>query len=247
MKVARNIEFTQQADARTNHLLASLSADIYARLETHLEYVFMPKGAVLHAPGSQPNYFYFPVTSIVSTLHVAASGDTTEINMVGRDGMVGMSLLLDGDTVGSRAMVLHPGHGYRIKTGLIRQEFARGGQLHHLTLRYIQAMITQMAQTVVCVRHHSVEQQLCRLLLTNLDHVQGQELLMTQELIATLLGVRREGVAEAACKLRFAGMIRYSRGHITIVDRQMLEHRTCDCYRLVKREYERLLQLGAGS
>lgn len=226
---------------KQNHLLAALSPEIYARLSPNLEPVSMQLGKILHESGSQLQHLYFPTTGIVSLLHVMSSGGSAEIAIIGRDGLVGFSLIMGGNTTPSRAMVQSSGEGYRIKAAYIREEFARGGELQALTLRYTQALITQMAQTALCNRHHALEQQLCRWLLASLDRLPGNELLITQEMIANMLGVRREGVTEAAGKLQSDGMIRYSRGHITILDRKKLEGRVCECYAVVKNEYERLL------
>jgi CRP-like cAMP-binding protein len=229
------------SNPRQNHLLASLSPEIYDRLAPSLELVPMPLGKILHESGGQLQHLYFPTTSIVSLLHVMVSGGAAEIAVIGRDGLVGISLFMGGNTTLSRAMVQSAGNGYRIKAGLIREEFSRGGELQALALRYTQALITQMAQTALCNRHHALEQQLCRWLLASLDRLAGNELVITQEMIANMLGVRREGVTEAAGRLQSDGMIRYSRGHITILDRSKLESRVCECYAVVKKEYERLL------
>jgi len=229
------------SNPRQNHLLASLPADVYERLAPHLEPVTMQLGKVLHESGSQLHHLYFPTTGIVSLLHVMENGNSAEIAIIGRDGLVGISLFMGGGTVLSRAMVLSTGQGYRIKASIIKQEFSLGGGLQELALRYTQALITQMAQTALCNRHHALEQQLCRWLLANLDRLPGNELVITQEMIANILGVRREGISEAACKLQNDGMIKFSRGHITILDRQKLESRVCECYLVVRQEYDRLL------
>jgi CRP-like cAMP-binding protein len=186
-------------------------------------------------------YLYFPATSIVSLLYVMESGASAEIAITGNEGLVGISLFMGGESTPSRAVVQSAGNGYRLKASALKREFALGGELQHLALRYTQALITQMAQTAVCNRHHSLEQQLCRWLLLSLDRLSGNELLMTQELIANMLGVRREGVTEAAGRLQAEGLIHYSRGHIKILDRPALEKRVCECYAVVKKEFARLL------
>ena len=225
---------------KSNHLLASLPDAEWQRWLPHLEYVDMPLGAVLYESGSKLSHVYFPTTSIVSLLYVMESGASAEIAVVGNEGIVGISLFMGGETSPSRALVQSAGHGYRLTSLLIKEEFKRPPVLH-LLLRYTQALITQMSQTAVCNRHHSLDQQLCRWLLLSLDRLQGNELVMTQELIANMLGVRREGVTEAALKLQKAGLIEYARGHIKVVDRPALELRSCECYAVVKTEYDRLL------
>ena len=226
---------------KQNHLLAVLPAEDYARLLPDLELVPMPLGWVVYESGGQMGYVYFPTTSIVSLLYVTASGASAEIAITGNEGVVGIALFLGGESSPSRAVVQSAGHGYRLKASVLKKEFALGGRLQYLALRYTQALITQMGQTAVCNRHHALEQQLCRWLLLSLDRLPGNKLLMTQELIANMLGVRREGVTEAASKLQAEGLIEYSRGRITILDRLKLERRVCECYAIVKREYERLL------
>ncbi len=201
----------------------------------------MPLGQVLYVSGYAPQYVFFPTTAIVSLLFVSENGSTSEIAVVGREGLVGVSIFMGGGSTRSRAVVQSAGQGFRLDAELMREEFDLGGAAMHLMLRYTQALITQMAQTAVCNRHHSLDQQLCRWLLLNLDRVKGSELVMTQELIATNLGVRREGVTEAAVHLQDAGLIRYARGRIKVLDRPALEARSCECYADVKREYERLL------
>jgi CRP-like cAMP-binding protein len=198
-------------------------------------------GQVLHESGEALNYVYFPTTAIVSLLYVMENGAAAEIAVVGDDGVVGISLFMGGGSTTSRAVVQSAGHALRLNAQQLMDEFNRNGSVLHLLLRYTQALITQMAQTAVCNRHHTLDQQLCRWLLLSLDRLQGSDLLMTQELIANMLGVRREGVTEAATKLQRDGLIRYSRGHITVLDRVGLETRTCECYSVVRREYERLL------
>ena len=226
---------------KQNHLLAALPAEDYARLLPDLELLPMPLGWVVYESGGQMGYLYFPTSSIVSLLYVMESGASAEIAITGNEGLVGISLFMGGETTPSRAVVQSAGYGYRLKAGILKREFALGGQLQQLALRFTQALITQMAQTAVCNRHHAVDQQLCRWLLLSLDRLPGKELMMTQELIANMLGVRREGVTSAAGKLQADGLIHYSRGHITVLDRPKLEKRVCECYAVVKREFDRLL------
>jgi CRP-like cAMP-binding protein len=228
-------------DPRQNRLLAALPEAEWARWQPHLELVNMPLGKVLYESGGKLSHVYFPTTAIVSLLYVMEDGASAEIAVVGHDGVVGVSLFMGGESTTSRAVVQSAGHGYRLKSNLMMQEFNRGGPALHLLLRYTQALITQMAQTAVCNRHHSLDQQLCRWLLLSLDRLRSKELVMTQELIANMLGVRREGVTEAAGNLQKDGLIRYRRGHITVLDRGGLERRSCECYAVVKKEYERLL------
>jgi len=201
----------------------------------------LPLGLVLYESGRTISHVYFPTTAIVSLLYVLENGASAEIAVVGNEGVVGISLFMGGETTPSRAVVQSAGQGWRLKAQVIKDEFNRSGPVMHLLLRYTQALITQMAQTAVCNRHHSLDQQLCRWLLLSLDRLKGNDLVMTQELIANMLGVRREGVTEAALKLQSAGLIRYARGHITVLDRPGLEARTCECYAVVRREYQRLL------
>jgi CRP-like cAMP-binding protein len=229
------------ADPRQNRLLAALPEDEWTRWLPHLEAVEMPLGKVLYESGSTLSHVYFPTTSIVSLLYVMEDGASAEIAVVGREGIVGISLFMGGESTPSRAVVQSAGHAFRLRAGLMLQEFNRAGPVLHLLLRYTQALITQMAQTAVCNRHHSLDQQLCRWLLLSLDRRDSNDLAMTQELIANLLGVRREGVTEAAGHLQDAGLIRYRRGHITVLDRSLLEARACECYAVVKNEYDRLL------
>ena len=224
-----------------NHLLDALPPDDYGRLKTQLELVPMALGEVLYEPGAKLKYVYFPTTAIVSLLYVMEDGASAEIAVVGNEGVLGISLFMGGDTTPSHAVVQSAGHGVRLKAQLLKDEFARFGPMMHLLLRYTQALITQMAQTAVCNRHHSVDQQLCRWLLLSLDRLESDELAMTQELIANMLGVRREGVTEAAGKLQKAGLIHYQRGKITVLDRPGLEARVCECYEVVKAEFDRLL------
>ena len=224
-----------------NHLLEALPKSDFERLAPHLELIPMKLGDVLYEPGAKQRYVYFPVTSIVSLLYVMENGASAEIAIVGNEGILGISLFMGGDTTPSRAVVQSAGHGFRLKAQVLKKEFGRFGPMLRLLLRYTQALITQMAQTAVCNRHHSVDQQLCRWLLLSLDRLSSNELTMTQELIANMLGVRREGVTEAAGKLQDAGLIHYRRGRITVLDREGLEGRSCECYQVVKKEFDRLL------
>lgn len=226
---------------RQNHLLAVLPKEDFERLLPALELIPLPLGWAVYESGRDQGYVYFPTTSIVSLLYVMEDGSSAEIAIVGNDGVVGISLFMGGDTTPSRAVVQSAGYGYRLKAANLKKEFERGGEVQHLLLRYTQSLITQMAQTAVCNRHHSVEQQLCRWLLLSLDRLTSNDLKMTQELIANMLGVRREGVTEAAGKLQKDKLINYSRGHITVIDRPGLEKRVCECYAVVKREMDRLL------
>ncbi len=224
-----------------NHLLAALPAEDYARLLPALELIPMPLGWAICESGGQMTYLYFPTTSIVSLLYVMEDGASAEIAVTGNEGVIGISLFMGGDTTPSRAVVQSAGYGYRLKASVLKREFALGGALQLLALRFTQALITQMSQTAVCNRHHTVDQQLCRWLLMSMDRLPGNELSMTQELIANMLGVRREGVTEAAGKLQAKGLIHYSRGKITVLDRPKLEQRVCECYAVVKKEFDRLL------
>jgi CRP-like cAMP-binding protein len=228
-------------DPRSNRLLAALPDAEWKRWLPQLEPVDMPLGQVLYEPGSRLAHVYFPTTSIVSLLYVMEDGASAEIAVVGNEGIVGISLFMGGESTPSRALVQSAGKGLRLRADVMLQEFNRAGPVLHLLLRYTQALITQMAQTAVCNRHHSVDQQLCRWLLLSLDRLDTNDLVMTQELIANMLGVRREGVTEAAGHLQHAGLIHYRRGHITVIDRAGLEQRTCECYAVVKKEYDRLL------
>jgi len=230
-----------QPSPRQNHLLAALPRAVYDRLLPNLELVEMPLGEVLSTAGAELRYVYFPTTCIVSLVYVMANGSSAEIAVTGYEGLLGVSLLLGGQTTPSQAVVQSAGDAYRIKGEAIKYEFEQGGPLQHLLLLYTQALIAQMAQTAVCNRHHSLDQQLCRWLLLSLDRLRSDNLTMTQELIANMLGVRRQGVAEAAGNLQKAGLIDYRRGHITVLDRSGLEVRVCECYAVVKREYDRLL------
>jgi CRP-like cAMP-binding protein len=229
---------------KKNRLLSALPAAEWNRWSAALESVEMPLGEVLYEPGVTLKYVYFPITSIVSLLYVMENGASAEIAVVGNEGIVGVSLFMGGESTPSRAVVQSAGLGCRLQAQLMKAEFNKAGPVLHLLLRYTQALITQMAQTAVCNRHHSLDQQLCRWLLLSLDRLDGDELVMTQELIANMLGVRREGVTEGALNLQKFGLIKYARGHITVLDRPGLEKRTCECYAVVKREYDRLLPLG---
>lgn len=228
-------------DQSANGLLSSVPPEEWARISPHLESIHLPLGKVLYESGASMSHVYFPTTAIVSLLHVLEDGASAEIAVVGHEGVVGIALFMGGDTTPSRALVQSAGRGYRLSAQHIKEEFNRSSAVMHLLLRYTQALITQMAQTAVCNRHHSLDQQLCRWLLLSLDRLSGNELVMTQELIANMLGVRREGVTEAALRLQRLGLIRYARGHITVLDRDALEARVCECYAVVKKEYDRLL------
>ncbi len=229
------------ANPRQNQLLAALPDAAWAHWLPQLEPVNMPLGQVLSESGKQLEHVYFPTTSIVSLLYVMEDGASAEIAVVGHEGLVGISLFMGGKSTISRAVVQSAGQGFRLKADLLMQEFNRAGPVLHLLLRYTQALITQMAQTAVCNRHHSLDQQLCRWLLLSLDRLHSNELTMTQELIANMLGVRREGVTDAAGRLQKDGLIEYQRGRIKVLDRSRLEQRTCECYAVVKNEYDRLL------
>jgi CRP-like cAMP-binding protein len=233
---------TVSHDPRQNRLLAALPPAELERLSPHLELVAMPLGEVLYESGSRLRHVYFPITSIVSLLYVLSNGASAEIAVVGNEGILGVSLFMGAETAPSRAVVQSAGHGYRLAPEWLKDEVNRAGPVLHLLLRYTQALMIQMAQTAVCNRHHSVDQQLCRWLLLSLDRLPSNELTMTQELIANMLGVRREGVTGAARKLQNAGLIHYRRGHITVIDRAGLEARVCECYAVVKKEIERLLR-----
>ena len=224
-----------------NHLLAALPRAEFDRLAPHLELAPMALGAALYESGGRLQHVYFPTTSIVSLLYVLENGASAEIAIVGNEGILGIALFMGGETTPSRAVVQSAGYAYRLKAQVLKAEFNRAGPVMHLLLRYTQALITQMTQTAVCNRHHTVEQQLCRWLLLSLDRLPADSLTMTQELIANMLGVRREGVTEAAGKLQRAGLISYSRGRIVVLDRPGLEQAVCECYAVVKREYDRLL------
>jgi CRP-like cAMP-binding protein len=232
---------TARSDPRQNRLIAALPESEWQRWQPLLEWVAMPLGQVMYESGRTLSHVYFPTTAIVSLLYVMEDGASAEIAVVGHEGVVGISLFMGGESTPSRAVVRSAGEGWRLRSRAVKDEFERAGPVMHLLLRYTQALITQMAQTAVCNRHHSLDQQLCRWLLLSLDRLQGNEIVMTQELIANMLGVRREGVTEAALRLQRLGLIRYARGHITVLDRPGLEARTCECYAVVKKEYDRLL------
>ena len=226
---------------KQNHLLAALPDDVFARLLPDLELVSMRLGDVLYESGCQLSYVYFPTTAIVSMHHVMENGASAEIAGIGNEGILGISLFMGGNNTPSLATVQTAGQGYRLRGSLMMAEFNRAGPMMRLLLRYTQALMTQMSQTAVCNRHHSIEQQLCRWLLLTLDRLPSNELIMTQELIAGMIGVRREGITEAAGNLQRAGLISYRRGHITVLDRTGLAHQTCECYNVVKKEFQRLL------
>ncbi|SAL06449.1 Crp/FNR family transcriptional regulator [Caballeronia arationis] len=224
-----------------NHLLSVLPETERARLAPHLVPIEMTLGDVVYESGDRQRFIYFPTTSIVSLLYVMEDGASAEIAIVGNEGLIGIALFMGGETTPSRAIVQSAGTAFQLEAQILKQEFIRGGPVQRLLLRYTQALITQMAQTAVCNRHHSIDQQLCRWLLLSMDRLPSNELKMTQELIANMLGVRRSGVTEAALKLQDAGLIRYGHGHIQVLDRPGLEKRVCECYRVVKREFDRLL------
>jgi CRP-like cAMP-binding protein len=226
---------------RNNLLLAALAPPEWMRWQGHLIPCDMPLGQVLYEPGTTMSHVFFPTTAIVSLLYVMEDGASAEIAVVGNEGLVGVSQFMGGGSTPSRAVVQSAGKGFRLKADLMQEEFLRAGPVMNLLLRYTQALITQMAQTAVCNRHHSLDQQLCRWLLLSLDRLAGDELQMTQELIANMLGVRRGGVTDSAMKLQEAGLIRYARGRIQVLDRSGLEQRSCECYAVVKKEYDRLL------
>ncbi|MBD8527433.1 Crp/Fnr family transcriptional regulator [Pseudomarimonas arenosa] len=232
---------TEATSPQSNQLIRALSAEVRARLVPLLEPVSLPLGKVLYEPGDSMRHVYFPTDSIVSLLYVMENGSSAEISVVGNEGLVGVALFMGGESTSSRAVVQSEGSAYRLPGQRLKDEFNRHGELLVLMLRYTQALITQMAQTAVCNRHHSIDQQLCRWLLLSLDRLPSNHLTMTQELIANMLGVRREGVTEAAGKLQKLGVIEYSRGHITVLDRPRLEKLSCECYAVVKKETDRLL------
>lgn len=224
-----------------NDLIAAFSGKEWSLIADHLELVALPLGEVLYEPGITMRYVYFPTSAIISLLYVMEDGYSAEIAVVGKEGLLGIPLLLGGESTSSRAVVQSGGYGFRIKAELLKNEFNRCGLIHDVLLRYTQALMTQMTQTAACNRHHSLEQQLCRWLLLSLDRLPTNKLLMTQELIASMLGVRRAGVTEVAGKLQRAGLIKYRRGHIEVTDRDGLETKVCECYAVVKKEYDRLL------
>ena len=237
----REIAMSVPHSPNQNHLLAALPPAEFERLAPHLELVPMLLGETIYEPGGQLQHVHFPTTAIVSLLYVMESGSSAEIAGVGNEGVLGISLFMGGDTTPSSAVVQTAGHGYRLKAKLLKEEFSRGGLMQRLLLRYTQALLTQMCQTAACNRHHSIEQQLCRWLLSTLDRLPSNELIMTQELVASALGVRREGITEAAGNLQRAGLIRYRRGHISVLERSGLEVGACECYAVVKKELGRLL------
>jgi len=224
-----------------NQLFSSIPPEEWKRLLPHLILVDLELSMILYEPGMKMTHVFFPATAIVSLLYELENGASAEIAVVGNEGLVGISIFMGGETATSRAVVQSEGYGYKIKSSILFDEFNRSGPVMHLLLRYTQALISQMTQSAVCNRHHSLDQQLCRWLLLSADRLTGNELIMTQELIANMLGVRREGVTEAATKLQKEGLIKYARGHITILNRTGLEQRTCECYKVVKEEYDRLL------
>jgi CRP-like cAMP-binding protein len=235
------------SEVMQNHLLAALPEPESHRWLPILEAVDLPLGQVLYESGVTLGHVYFPTTAIISLLYVMENGASAEIAVVGNEGIVGISLFMGGESTPSRAVVQSAGKGIRLNAQVMKEEFSRAGPVLHLLLRYTQALITQMAQTAACNRHHSLDQQLCRWLLLSLDRLEGNQLVMTQELIANMLGVRREGVTESALKLQHAGLIQYARGHITVLDRAALERRSCECYAVVKKEYDRLLPVKLAS
>jgi len=237
----RTPSFSARQSPRQNRLLAALPEADYARLLPHLELVPMPRGWVLYESGDAQGNVFFPTTGIVASCHVMEDGSSAQTAVAGNDGMVGVALVMGGESTTSRAVVFSAGYGYRLGSGVLKAEFAQGGSLQRLLLRYLQALMTQTAQTAVCNRHHSVEQQLCRWLLLSLDRLSLREMTLSHERIADMLGVRREGVTEAAVKLRAAGLIEYGRGRITAFDREKLEAEVCECYGVVNAEYARLM------
>ena len=240
--VSRNPVNAPASNPIKNRLLAALPGDAWQRWLPLLELVDLPLGHALYEPGAALEHVYFPTTAIVSLLYVMEDGSSAEIAVVGNEGVVGISLFMGGDTTPSRAVVRGAGQCFRLRARAMKEEFNQAGPVMNLFLRYTQALLTQMSQTAVCNRHHSLDRQLCRWLLMTLDRLQGSELMMTQELISNLLGVRREGVTESALKLQKAGIIKYARGHISVLDRAGLERRSCECYGVVKKEYARLLR-----
>jgi CRP-like cAMP-binding protein len=230
---------------KQNQLLAALSVVEFKRIRADLEAVALPLGHVLYESGKTLEHVYFPTSCIISLLNVLENGASAEIAVVGNEGVVGISLFMGGESTPSRALVQSGGEALRLSSQLMMKEFSRGGAMQHLLLRYTQALITQMTQTAICNRHHSVDQQLCRWLLLSLDRLSSNELQMTQELISNMLGVRREGVTEAAGKLQTAGVINYNRGTIKVLDRPKLERLSCECYEVVRRETARLLPVVA--
>jgi CRP-like cAMP-binding protein len=232
---------TPHPDPRQNWLLAALADAEWERVAPHLQPISMPLGQVLYDPGTKPSHVYFPTTAVVSLLYVMENGASAEIAVVGNEGPVGISLFMGGHSTSSQAVVQAAGQGFRLDAGLLMEEFNRGGAVLHLLLRYTQALITQMAQTSACNRHHALDQQLCRWLLLTLDRLHSSELVMTQELLSHILGVRRASISDTAGRLQKDGLIHYERGHISVLDRTGLEQRACECYAVVKKEYDRLL------
>ena len=239
--MSKNLAASGTHSPTQNYLLAALPAEDYQRILPDLERVPLPLGMAVYESGGKLEYVYFPTDCIVSLLYVMRNGASAEIAVVGYEGLVGVALFMGGESTPSRAVVQSAGTAYRLPSNILKKEFERRGPMQRLLLRYTQALITQMAQTAVCNRYHTVDQQLCRWLLLSLDRLYSNELHMTQELIANMLGVRREGVTEAAVKLQTAGLIKYNRGHIKVLDRPKLEERVCECYAVVKRETDRLL------
>jgi CRP-like cAMP-binding protein len=236
----------EQHKPQQNHLLAALPVEVQGRLFPNLELIEMPYGKVLYESGDTMRYVYFPIDAIVSLLYVMENGASAEVSVVGNEGFVGLALLMGGDSTPSQAMVQSAGHGYRLSANLFKEEFRRHGEMQVLLLRYSQALITQMTQTAVCNRHHSIEQQLCRWLLLCLDRVPGDQLHMTQELMANMLGVRREGITVAAGNLQKKGAIKYERGRIRVLDRRLIENSSCECYSVVRKETDRLMPFSTG-
>jgi len=235
----------ERSHPQQNHILDALPQPERERLFPHLKLVTLPLGKVLYESGDTLRHIYFPIDSIVSLLYVLKNGESAEIAVVGNDGAIGVALFMGGETTTNRAIVQSAGSAYQLTGARLKEEFQRHGETLHILLRYTQALLTQMAQTAVCNRHHTVDQQLCRWLLLSLDRLRENELIMTQELIANMLGVRREGVTEAARKLQALGVIRYTRGRIAVLDREKLEELCCECYAVVKKETDRLLPLPA--
>jgi len=239
-KVVKKIRATEK-QSRQNHLLGALPDDEFARIASQLEFVQMPLGTVLYESGDKMSHVYFPTTAIVSLLYIMENGGTAEIGIAGNNGLIGMALYMGGETTSSRAVVQRAGEAVRLKAADVRAEFARGGLFQNLLLRYTQSLMTQISQTAVCNRLHNIQQQLCRWLLINHDQLPADKLVMTHDLIANMLGVRREGVTQAAGSLQEMGVIKYSRGTITILDRKGIERIACECYQVVSDEYDRLL------
>ena len=236
-----NLEYESAPTLKDNQLLAALSANELLNFAHHLEFVHLPLGQVLYSPGCKLHHAYFPTSAVVSLLYDMENGSSAQIAGIGNEGVLGMALFIGGETMPNYAVVQSDGYAFKVDAAVIKKEFNRNGELHHLLLKYTQAFITEISQTAVCYRHHSLDKQLCRWLLMTLDRLNGRELTITQELIAHLLGVRREGVTEAAGSLQRAGLIHYTRGHITVLNRKGLEERACECYQVVKTEFDRLL------